>query len=95
MAEHTPGPWRQAHDYIEAVPDGEGYAAPSFDICAMADWCGEDEDERLANARLIAAAPDMLKALREVVACADSSRNTTFGAVVKCRIAIAKAEGAE
>ncbi len=65
MAEHTPGPWK--------VDDRDaGYAAcvKSSGNHMLADiWpCGTIEDS-LANAQLIAAAPDMLEAIRECLKC--------------------------
>lgn len=64
---HTPGPWT-AHQY--GVRDAGGY------ICALkwpSLYTGQDERywretaERQADARLIAAAPDLLEALRDIV----------------------------
>lgn len=51
---HTPGPWEADFD---DVVDSEGYR-----IAAVSEHDGQYE----ANARLIAAAPDMLAALRDV-----------------------------
>lgn len=51
-----------------------------------------------ANAELIAAAPEMLEALRLVVANLKAHGNATpllFGALVKAELAVAKAEGSE
>lgn len=77
-AGHTPGPWvanswgscveTQAHDLpLNRV---HGYGSDYTLICSLND--GEyheyrDGMEQLANARLIAAAPDLLKALAEVL----------------------------
>lgn len=52
-ARHTPGPWRIGSTFDDA----------SIEICDDAQmlaqvWSGEDADQRLANARLIAAAPE-------------------------------------
>jgi|APGre2960657404_1045060.scaffolds.fasta_scaffold224037_2 hypothetical protein len=53
MTQHTPGPWF-AHN-IGLGPNGEGpFTYP----------LGNDPDKAAANARLIAAAPDMLAALK-------------------------------
>jgi hypothetical protein len=60
---HTPGPW-------QAVTNDTGAFAIESDgdltavICQRADWPSR-KDESLANARLIAAAPDLLEALQE------------------------------
>ena len=78
---HTPGPWvigKRDHDVV-MVDTASGTA-----IC---DVYGESDD-RPANARLIAAAPDLLAALKGVIAVAD--RNTVeFDAA---RAALAKAQ---
>ena len=54
---HTPGPWSTDHTYVEHVFDSEGTRVAD---CETMRGPGVDE----ANARLIAAAPDMLQALR-------------------------------
>jgi hypothetical protein len=83
-AKHTPGPWS-----IEAVKD---YMRPHD--------TGIDSEipESIANARLIAAAPDLLEALRALAECVEGYRQTgCLGAWDKplgeARAAIAKAEG--
>lgn len=59
----TPGPWKIAHS---SAPDwtGDWYIhAPGGTLIAMSEgW----SDEEQANARLIAAAPDLLEALKEI-----------------------------
>lgn len=57
MSKHTPGPWRAAGTDI--VKD---YRGEFFKIISKP--CGDyDVDEEMANALLIAAAPEMLSAL--------------------------------
>lgn len=61
IAKHTPGPWEIAEDDIhgQAVVRGE-----HTEIATCWHHCvGSLEIEMRANARLIAAAPDMLRAL--------------------------------
>lgn len=59
---HTPGPWacvdasNHAHDYRLTKPNGEPLPVNAP---------GNDHSEQRANARLIAAAPDLLEALEE------------------------------
>lgn len=69
MGEPTPGPWlvNPARAWIE-VPDAD---AP---ICAML-WPTDlrNEDETFDNARLIAAAPELLAALQEMLRVCDLS----------------------
>lgn len=59
MSAHTPGPWIATGRVISG-------GNPEFLICETT--CGRSlRDEDLANARLIAAAPDLLAALIEAV----------------------------
>ena len=95
-AKHTPGPWSlsPAEDGVIEAQDGEDF------ICVAV--AGNPEaacrQRDLANARLIAAAPDLLEALRNLVGGIDASAR---GAVLRdaremiaARAAIAKATGA-
>ena len=91
--QHTPGPWA----YI--VPDGYVVRHPQiysdFGPVANATWLGENKLDQLnSNARLIAAAPDLLEALEEIVSAADGDGwNQLDGNLRKARAAIAKATG--
>lgn len=71
-AEHTEGPWQSQHDFdqsgfctiiggIDGPDDGQWHYTL---ICEV----NEEPDEYRANARLIAAAPELLAALRHVTA---------------------------
>jgi hypothetical protein len=100
QAEHTPGPWfyaASAHedaDYIvgSAWPDprGEGYN-PQVALI-------RNSQSALSNARLIAAAPDLVAALERLTSdvecyCADNvADNRPCGHCV-ARAALAKAKG--
>ena len=53
---HTPGPWR----YVAEVPD---WCRVSMGDGIVAEITGGDSETCTANARLIAAAPELLKAL--------------------------------
>lgn len=79
-AAFTPGPWQAKHDYtvegattIIANVDGESFSdgttSHTFDFIAI---CEDEYGERLlnaqANARLIAAAPEMFAALELALA---------------------------
>lgn len=71
MSGHTPGPWRFDRDW-RRIPtifgaDGRQMIATVEKHKHLPNGCGMQEDlpEREGNARLIAAAPDMLAALRE------------------------------
>jgi hypothetical protein len=63
LSKHTPGPWKvfwakRRYAFIGiGTEDGEGITDPCFNL-----WRGDGE-EAAANARLIAAAPDLLAAI--------------------------------
>lgn len=80
MSKHTPGPW-------EVGPQHHGQVAVwQSDFPAVVATCGRQDDAE-ANARLIAAAPDLLAALKETL------RASPMGPHVKmAQAAIAKAE---
>ena len=93
MSGHTPGPWislGQGDIVTKSVPtcDAEGYT----DIAAVYVIAN---DSGAANARLIAAAPELLEALEAVLRWIDDYCETTgFEAVeAQADAAIAKATG--
>lgn len=66
-SKHTPGPWVYNRTLVEVrYDDGGEYP---FTVCTMPCWTDEYKCERNANARLIAAAPDLLAALEAAVEC--------------------------
>jgi len=79
---HTPGPWEvfESHTGPYVIDSAEQAA-----VCKL-EWCLEAK----ANARLIAAAPELLDALRLVLAHAGALTGADWTAI---RAAIAKAEG--
>lgn len=87
MSAHTPGPWfhvggldKRMAPFIRVVGDPVG-------VAAVAQVCGRGPySEQAANARLIAAAPELLAALQEVVMLAreihehwDNDRDSKVG----------------
>jgi len=92
----TPGPW---------FTDGDGIVRVKSDAGIMSDppikvgsgwredcWCDEDaNDESKANARLIAAAPDLLEALILMSAPAATLPEYRSKHIMKAMAAIAKA----
>lgn len=85
MSKHTPGPWN--------VVEGrtQGSVEIFADQKAIAEcWRRNDAPTEIANARLIAAAPDLLEALREMVVKAYEWHPSH---TEKARAVIAKAEG--
>jgi hypothetical protein len=60
--QHTPGPWevkRQINGEDFYIADG-----PNFDVCEIIVGHARSQEAAEANARLIAAAPDMLEFLQ-------------------------------
>ena len=90
MTQHTPGPWA-----ISPIRDADGalyIESPLTDARNERVACIFGFAEADANARLIAAAPDMLAALREAyltLECRDGTARVTE----QVRAAIAKATG--
>lgn len=113
MSKHTPGPWNASGEW----PNQLGIYADAVPV-AMA-WKGQSEaggppdykiyparpntEEARANARLIAAAPELLKALEgmrwaflKLYGCYPPPHGTGekyFGAMQDCDAAIKKAKG--
>jgi len=95
---HTPGPWLRES---EINSEGSDWILVTKDYAEIVDLRLDDglvvsEQEQEANARLIAAAPEMLNALRGVAERwdkDDEADDPVLGAVI--RSAIAKAEGRE
>ena len=79
-AMHTPGPWNVAESYIDMLDDGPG--APETVIRGMdgeaviavaLDFGSNNPTWREANARLIAAAPDLLATLNSILVGMEAS----------------------
>jgi hypothetical protein len=99
-ATHTPGPWTVPHSdspYWHQARKGEQPIPVSSEVGVIADvrWQRRDHE---ANARLIAAAPDLLAALKEMYALYadhaqydDSEEQHEVKAIGQAREAIAKA----
>jgi hypothetical protein len=107
--EHTPGPWEAYHVSsagwsVRMAQPREGFDSPD-PICSMAWWQFDkpgiiDSDISGANARLIAAAPELLAACKSFIDMwhragpLGSHQFEKFDSVVKqCSMAIKKATG--
>jgi len=104
-AGHTPGPWQSQHDYdidgicaiignIDGPDDGRMHFTHICEVMT------DDADEARANARLIAAAPDLLEMLQEMIADSDDVDDgklprISAATLVRARQAIAKAKGSK
>ena len=105
-ADHTPGPWAWDGYSLRAVePNPNGSAVHTIIDAENIGWgyvcspIAETTAESDANRALIAAAPDLLCALRHALPILDKHRQATGGegdiAAALVRDAIAKAEGRE
>lgn len=89
---HTSGPWIAVGGLVEVENDN----IPDICTCNPHDF-GQAHLKRnvlevLSNARLIAAAPDLLNALQEFIDCGANAGNNA-ALIAQCRAAIAKATG--
>jgi hypothetical protein len=95
MSEHTPGPWKTDRNNVHL-----GQIA-TIHHCVGNDWVEvwspdwpDDEETQEANARLIAAAPELLTALEALVSDSMASDfNEHWQSFRQAEAAIAKAKG--
>ena len=91
-SKHTPGPWILKfgkgilHDYIIRGPNG-------WPVACFEHYKQATKKETKANARLIAAAPELLEALERLMVECDLVSDNALEAYTKARAAIAKATG--
>ena len=97
----TPGPWKahnsNTYDYIDIDAAGTRICSIPLDTCGINydPWDKNDTPEnevaaRRANSRLIAAAPDLLKAVEMVL---DADGDLYAICFDQLRVAVAKAKG--
>ena len=93
MSKHTPGPWI-IYEFVDGyeirAPEAECYVATASDPEAVWGAIGREED-----ARLIAAAPELLEALENLLKVHEGEGGTQHNAADMARAAIAKAKGEE
>jgi hypothetical protein len=90
MTAHTPGPWtvQESGKYVE------GATCTVAKIYFLPELMDDAEAESWANARLIAAAPDLLALLEEYASKARDVVTPAPGSLIeRTRAAIAKARG--
>lgn len=91
QAKHTPGPWKVCGHDVAGDYDHfkEGVRVAISTIC--------EKEERDANARLIASAPELLDALQSLLDCPDLNldrlEDDTIKAIELAENAIKKAKG--
>lgn len=97
---HTAGPWS-----IQAGSSNPLIGSAEFSVAEVLDDCFPDAEQQQANARLIAAAPDLLAlatAARYYIACGcllkveftAAEREVAAGVLAKLDSVLAKAKGA-
>lgn len=93
---HTPGPWRAERSKLNDL--WTVYCGRGKNIAAVHDPYGSDDAVCEANARLAAAAPELLEALRDTARILDAVRYSAglgknqLERLAKAKAAIAKAE---
>lgn len=96
MTKHTAGPWKAVQNSAgawEIHPTGE-FNYHSIAGAHFNEYVSKDESENEANARLIAAAPELLEALGDIRAALIMGNNPNDkGLIEMADEAIAKAEG--
>ena len=100
MKSYTPGPWiHEATSEAQLIKSKQGYLIAEVAQDETYDYAA-DMREAEANAHLIASAPELLEALKEVEwsnggFCPQCARGPVSGHAPKCVVgmAIAKAEG--
>ena len=94
--QHTPGPWTAVDGgrYIQSSREHgvNTTTQHDLDICRLDYENNMLAGERVANARLIAAAPDLLAALRTLVELEERGQPPGTDDIATGRAAIAKAE---
>ncbi len=100
MSKHTPGPWEIGCEQTDGlgryaqVQSSEEFGDIVARVCVAHKANHTLNRSGRANARLIAAAPELLDALQEIVSAADGSGWDQLDAgFSKARAAIAKAKG--
>lgn len=97
MSKHTPGPWatdlpehEQPYQDIRIQAGARGICRLWIDDAPLHDY----NAEQFANARLIAAAPDLLEALKNALwRMEEYNYQAMEGTIANARAAIAKATG--
>lgn len=94
QTQHTPGPWRieDKRSRGRTLISGDGWVR-LCDVYTVMEGCREPYPEGMANARLIAAAPDLLDALIDLLHQSKLSQDEGGWDFEQAEAAIAKATG--
>jgi hypothetical protein len=92
MSKHTPGPWKIVDSWNDHVIEG-----PNGEEIIFQDGPYGTPTIKIENARLIAAAPELMQALQTMVkafhAYAPKTDGAEYNCVIEARAVIAKATG--
>lgn len=93
--QHTPGPWTIRPYNFDAVRDAQGIFSAGCRIPICHSIMGNDLGQADANARLIAAAPELLAALQRALDAIEyyHAREGSPDTLADARAAIARATG--
>lgn len=94
MTKHTPGPWTVSPLGSEEEGTLVLWVTKRGGICRLYDHASYGDGENRANAALIATAPDLLEALRELADCLNvlNPNRRLVTALREARASIAKAQ---
>lgn len=104
MNEHTPGPWVAVEhegengywwQVLQGAWDVSHNGASDPGVVADARYSAMTPAENEANARLIAAAPELLEAAKDFIRKVDEGRARSVDSYTKFSAAITKTEGTE
>ena len=87
---HTPGPWAWTYDGSSDYSLGPAADPQVIPVATVYDYRARDASETEANLNLMAAAPDLLAALKAIVEVTEGIYRPDLEAA---ELAIAKAEG--
>ena len=93
MSYFTPGPWLFDDEHEEVTSEARRRKGLTRIATVNLGWSEPFNSEQNANARLIAAAPDLLEALIELADCGAEAWGEDRPCVKWARAAIAKATG--
>ena len=94
---HTPGPWTIGKYHVNAYDNTIYDAKNGYKIAIVEGYTHDLKEESEANAHLIAAAPELLEALKGLIGWHDcfpmKEGEADLPVIATARAAIAKAEG--
>ena len=92
MSDHTPGPWKADITMFDARVVTDENPKNNLVICVMPGWMPKFSDEEHANARLIAAAPDLYACCKDFVEKVESGRARSKDSYAKMKAALSRIE---